>query len=775
MSEVVGIGVDLDDVVQRAAALPARRLCALPAVYLRLPVAPVAARRDQGLDLPGPFAGGALALAWADACALVRPCISDTFKLWRRAAEEDLADGGADVLRRHMRVLVGELGAGHTARIAVAIFDPAEEEAQERWLRLLAGLGRVDLVWRPVLAVLGLVSRPEIALPEPFSVVVVEVGWGVLRANVLRVERDPQTGLHVPERRGPGVEVRWDAVEPPPEQRVALKWIRDRDGCLVRAATSAPLTLPGVSEAVHSVAVAIGAKLAPHPSLAAAGPVIWLIEGALAGAPCAQGRLADAVVSALRSQLSEPTIIETATAETGLVAWGGAECARRLALGLPAWWDALPQLEINRRNSKGSVEFVRLVNAPRIAGGSTYKDEVAGFEVPEGATSMRFLLLHEHHATARGLDQPLDEAVPERIPVKLVVSQRPASGRARVDVVPVEPTPHFRPVRLDWDRLSDTGWDRETALRKLQEARSLRFPPKTPVPAGLHHWRRTQLPMVLCRFLSTADTSAPDYDAAARNCLHALRATRPPGKQQRVGAVSSDGEPHPNLSPDERQLLKAFRLKLDRDIRALPYDSATRRHLVLAGAWLYADAPPAVCEHLRLALKERQYGPGIVQAAGRSLSDELNVRLFFARCAEVFRQKAGHTDWAKALGQILLYREDACLWLDAERACLCLYGAVRELERAFGERGGPYPQIFNNAILALLGLLRVRRHIPGFLFGDASDPVPAEVGRRIRERLRELAGYLDSEDRRRAAAIREVCRYLEGHGTDQLVAAQFDD
>jgi hypothetical protein len=544
-----------------------------------------------------------------------------------------------------------------------------------------------------------------------------------------------------------------------------------------------------MADEVREAAEELGGELDRRFRLNASGPVIWLVEGALAGVPCGPGRLGGAVVRGLRRALPEPAAIEIVEAGAALVAHGAAECARRLALGLPAWWDALPQLEINRMNAEGKGEFVPLVHAPRIAGGTTYKHELTGFALPAGAELMRFVLLHEYHPTARRLDQPLRGQLPREIPVKLLVRQTPAQGRAQVDVVSVEPTPDFPRVRLDWDGLEDTGWTREQALHELQRITGLRFPPKRPVPAGLYHWRSTRLPRVLRRFLGTA-TSAPDYDAVARACLDALRATRPLGEPKRVGAVSSDGEPDPNkrvgvvssdgepnedLSPDERRLLEDFRAKLDRDIRALRHGDGTRRRLVLAGAWLYAGAPPAVLEDLRLALQRRDYTHGTVQAAGRSLSDELNVRLFFARCAEVFREERGNTDWTKALGQILLYREDACLWLDAEKARLCLYGAVRELERALVRRGRPRPQIFNNAILALLGLLRVRRHIPAFLLGDADDPVPAEVGRAIRKRLDELAGRLERVDRGRAKAVREVRNYLEGQGTDQLIAARFDE
>lgn len=776
MNEAVGIGLDLDDVVQRASASSGGRSVARPALHVRLRLDGVPTRRVRALDLSAAFADAALALAEADACRLVRPQLADPFALWREAATRELSREEAEVFRGHLRDLLERLDAGDRARIAVAIPDPADEVAQERRLRLLAGIGRVDPVWRPVLAALGLVTLRNGLLRPSFTLLAVEVGWQALRANVLKVERDPETGLHVPERQRPGVDVNLVlGAAPPPKQRIPLVWTRDAEGRLVRT-TAAPVSAsPETVEEVQDAAEELGAKLRERLDRERAGPVVWLVEGALAGVPCGPGRLGGAVLRGLRQALPEPAAVELFEAGEGLVARGGAECARRLAQDLPAWWDALPQLEINRRNAEGSVEFVPLVHAPRIAGGATYAREVTGFALPAGAEGMRFVLLHEYHRTARRLDQPLDERLPARIPVKLVVRQQPARGRARVDVVPVEPTPHFRPVQLDWDRLSDTGWDRRTALRELQATTRLRFPPRTPVPAGLHHWRATRLPEVLRRFLSTADASGLDYDATASACLDALRATRPPGEPRRVGAVSSDGEPHARLSPDERELLQAFQVKLDRDIRALPYGNDTRRRLVLAGAWLYAAAPPAVHEDLRLALERRDHTHGTVQAAGRSLSDELNVRLFFARCAEVFRQEAGNTDWAKALGQILLYREDACLWLDAERARLCLYGAVRELERALLGRGRPRPQIFNNAILALLGLLRVRRHIPTFLLGGAADPVPAEVGRAIGEHLDQLAGRLDRVDPRRAKRVREVLRYLEGKGTDQLVAAHFDD
>jgi len=774
MNDALGIGIDLDDVIQCAASSAGQRVV-LPALHLRMPL-DVRQRRKQKLDLPARFAGAALALAEADACGVVGLDVKDTYELWRQAAKRDLTSDEAESLRCHLRDLVDGLQAGGAKpRVAVTIPDPAEEVAQERWMRVLAGIGQVHLVWRPVLAALGLVSRPGHTLPESFTLVAAELGWGVLRANVLRVERDPK-GLHVPERRRPGVEVSWDgAAPPPPEKRVRLAWIRRPDGCLVQAAATTGLALPEMAKEVQEAAEELAEELKPRLDPKAAGPVLWLVEGALAGVPCGAGRLGGAVVRGLRRALPEPENIEIVAAEEAMVAHGAAECARRLAFGLPAWWDALPQLEINRRNAEGIVEFVPLVHAPRIAGGTTYTHEVTGFALPEGAQSIIFVLLHEYHPTARRLEQPLNQRLSDRISVKLVVSQKPASGRARVDVVPVEPTPHFRPVQLNWNKLSDTGWDRETALRKLQATTHLSFPSKTPVPAGLYHWRRTRLPEVLRRFLRTA-TSASDYDATVSDCLNALRATCPPDESRRVGGVSSDGEPDPKLGKDERRLLEDFRAKLDRDIRTLPHGHDTRRRLVLAGAWLYAGAPPAVHEDLRLAFRRRDYGHGTVQAAGRSLSDEPDVRLFFERCAEVFRENRGNTDWTKALGQILIYREDACLWFDAEKARLCLYGALRELERALDERDRPpRPQIFNNAILALLGLLRVRRHIPAFLFGEVGDPVPEKVGQAIRKRLDELARRLDPVDRGKAESVREVLRHIEGQGTDQLIAARFDE
>lgn len=773
MTNAVGIGLDLDDVEQRAMSSLMERPIRLPAVRVALSPRPTGASRERSLDLPAGFAEAALALERADALRLVRPDVHDTFAIWRALGAEDIDRQQREALRAQVRELLDRVGASRESRIVVAIADPASEEVQERWLRTFAGSGRVQLVWRSVLAALGVAHcRPDLQRQLPFSSVVVELGWGILRANALEVERDDRTGLAVPERRRPGVEARWTGLEPPDlAHRLGLRWMRDGAGRLVRIQRAEGRASPSVVREIEEVTVELARTLVEEfPS---ARRALWLVEGPLVGTRCGHARLGDAVARGVRRHLSgaRSLLVDDRT----VVVRGGAECARRLAAGLPAWWDALPQLEINRVDREGVVAFVRLVDSRRIAGGDAYTHEVAGFAVPAGASEIKFVLMHEYHPKARRLFQPLEHTPPEDIAVKLVVRQEPAQGRAKVDVVPVSNTPHFRPVRLDWDLLKDTGWGKQNALCELQKRSGLRFPPKTPVLADLYHWCETLLPFVLRRFLHVPADVSPEYDNIARKCLDALRAVRPPGGSERVAVVSSDGELHPGLREKERELFERFRWKLDKDIRALPRGSDVRRRLAVVGAWLYAAAPPAVKQALCSALKRREYRQGLVQAAGRCFADEDEVRLFFARCAEVCRREKQNTDWMKALGQILIYREEACRWLDDGKALLFLYGAVRELERALHGRRKPRPQIFINAVLALLGLLRYRRQRPAFLLGQHGDPIPCASGRKIGKYLEELACRLDEHHPARADNIREVIHYLEGRGTDQLIAATFDE
>ena len=775
MANPVGIGLDLDDVDQRAMSSPTGRPVTLPAVHVALPSQPAGAARGRALDLPAGFAEPALALARADALQLVRPEIYDTFATWRELGAGEVDQQRREALRVQVRELLARAEASRDSHIVAAIPDPVSEEAQERWLRALAGIGRVQLVWRPVLTALGFAQRdPDLQREVPFTLLAVELGWGVVRANVLGVELDDKTGLAVPERRGPGVATDWRGFDPPGvTHRLGLRWMRDGSGRLVHAQFADPEAAPPLAEAIEEATAELAEKLVER--LPDARHALWLVEGPLTGVPSGRDCLGNAVVRGLRRSLPEPRRIELVEGKAALVAAGAAECARRLAAGLPAWWDALPQLEINRVDQQGVVAFVPLVKAPRIRGGDTYTREVPGFALPADARAMHFVLLHEAHPTARRLVQPLAQRLPAEIPVKLVVRQQPAQGRARVDVVPLDPTPHFRPVKLDWELLADTGWDRKSALRELQQRVELRYPPKTGVPGGLYHWRERGLPSTLRRFLDRFRGISADYKEAVGYCLYALRACRPPGRDERVAVVSSDGGLHPDLGKDERELFERFRAKLDADIRGLSPYSDERRRLVVTGAWLYAAAPSAVKEDLRTALKRREYRQGLVQAAGRCFADEDEIRLFFARCAEICENREENTDWMKALGQILIYREEACRQLDDGKVRLCLYGAVRELERALHGRRKPRPQIFNNAVLALLGLLRYRRQRPAFLLGQQGDPVPSEVGLAIRERLTELAGRLDRHDPGRAAKIREVIRFLEGKGADQLIAAAFDE
>ena len=767
-AETTGIGLDLDDVEQRAMSSLSAQPIGLPAVRVALASEPKETARRYSLHLPAAFAEPAIALVKADALKLVRLEIHDTFATWRGLGAGLVDRSQREALRAQVRELLARVGASRDSQIVVAIPDPSSEEAQERWLQVLAGLGRVQLVWRPILAALGFLRRdPKTQGELPFTLIAVEVGWGVLRANVIGVQADESTGLAVPERRGPGVEKGWSGLDPPDmERRTGLVWVRNRSGQLVRARVGEPQTNPSVAREIEEATAEVAEKLVER--FRNDGPVLWLVEGPLVDVRCGHHRLCDIVVQSLRQRLSEPRRIELVNGEKTLVAVGAAECARRLAIEVPAWWDALPQLEINRVDQQGVVAFVPLVKASRIKGGDTYTGKVRGFALPADAQDLDFVLLHEQHPTARRLVQPLAQRLPNEIPVKLVVRQQPAQGRARVDVVPLDPTPHFRPVKLDWELLADTGWDRETALRELQKKVGLRYPSKTPVQAGLHHWRTGRLEQALRQFLDGGPSSIG-------MCLDALRARRPPGGRERVAAVSSDGRLHPDLGKDERELFERFRAKLDADIRGLPPCSDERRRLVVAGAWLYAAAPCAVKEDLRTALKRREYRQGLVQAAGRCFADEDEIRLFFARCAEICENGEENTDWMKALGQILIYREEACRWLDDKKVCKCLKGIQRELERAFDQHLGPRPQILNNTVLALLGLLRYRRQRPAYLSGRPDDPVPSKDRCAIFEALRGLADRLNEHDPGRAEKIREVIRFLEGEGSNQLIAAEFDE
>lgn len=774
LSEPIVIGLDLDDVVLRAATAAAD-VVARPAVRVRLPGA---GRRSlvRALALPSAFTDGAIGLLRADASRVCGIELDDGFSIWRKLADKEPPRPEIEALRGIVQDLLGAAGAGSAAQVVVAIADPSSEEAQERRLSALAGLGPVQLAWRSVLALLGLVAHAPDRLPGlPAEVLVVELGWDRLRANRLALALDEESGIPVPERRGPGIEIRWAGPSPPsPEHRFATRWERDREGRLVPAASGRPPLPADAADAVARAAASLAETLRNSASGAAASERtgLWLVEGALAGASCGEGRLGEAVIRGLSRLLPAPRRVEIRAGETGLVVRGAAECARRLLAGLPAWWDRLPQLEINRVNERGRVEFVPLVDAVRVRGDGTYTNRVTGFALPAGARELNFVLVHQEHAHARRLVQPLPRPLPREVPVALEVRQRPARGRARVDVVPLEATADFpRRLALDWQRLADTAWDRAAALRELERTIEFAHPPVTRVPADLWSWygREQRLADLLRRLLDQR-VGSPACETTVKACLARFRPRRPPDGNGRVAPVGSDGELPAGLSEQARFIFEQFRARLARDIQALPRGDRRRRRLVLLGAWLYAAAPEAVREELVAALRTKALGASLVQAAGRCLADEPAVRLFFARCAEACLKGHEHTNWMKALGQILIYREQAASWLDGEGARRCLFGTVRQLERAV--TGRLAPQRFNNAMLALLGLLRVRTHLPGFLLGGEDDPVPEDVRRTLEERLRRLVPRLDAK---RAELVREVLRYLEGKGTNQLIAASFDE
>lgn len=767
MREVGGaVGLDLDHVVQRACSATGRS-CALPAARVAVPIGSASPRPGGRLELPAALARAAVTLGEVGAPRMLRLEAHDTLAIWRSLGEGKGDAAQAAVLRAQVRELLEAVEAGADPLTVIAIPDPAREESPERWRRVLAGTGRVHLVWRSVLAALGLLRRcPDLAGQVPFDLLYVELGWGWLRANVLCIDRDEASGVVAPERVKSGVETHWPAPAPPDQrQRLGVRWRRDAADRLVEDLASGPeITASAELEARTTALASDLARQFPDRRCA-----IWLVEVLAADTKTCRN-LGAAVAHGLGRHLAKPSRV-LHTSRGRLVVRGAAECAHRLATGRPAWYDTLPQLEINRQNEDGSVELVPLVHAQRVRGGETYVNEVFGFALPAGADHMTFVLWHAEHGTARRLQQPLAGRLEKDTPVKLVVEQQPAQGRARVDVVPLERTPKMPRTTLDWQLLEDTGWSRETTLEKLQEMVGVgAVPALIPVAAHADRWS-LGLISVLRRFLDCAPEEPEKYEGALDECRSQLQARRLVGQANRVAPVSSDGDLPDGVSGEAARLFEDFRTRLSRDLEVLPASSPLRSKLAVAGAWLYAAAPAAVRAELCSALRKK--GHWAVQPAGRCFSEQGEIRLFFACFAEVARSRRRKSSWTKALGQILLYRQDASQWLEPGQACACLEAVLRELERACQPYSGVRRQVLNNA---LLGLLRFREQCPAFLTGRHDDPVPPQSSARLQKQLDELVDRLQRQGEwLLAEKVREVLAFVQRRGRNQLIALAFDE
>lgn len=516
---------------------------------------------------------------------------------------------------------------------------------------------------------------------------------------------------------------------------------------------------------------------------AGTGGELLLVEGPLAGARVGAFRLGAMAADRLRSS-GGPAAERVEVLDQNAVAAGCALHAARLAAGLPTYWDFLPQLDINAVDKDGPC-FVDLVPAGRrLVGGASYSGTApCGFAISAGHMEIPIYLRKEGDERFRTTMVVLPEPPTSDVRVTLTVTQSPAQGYARVEIVP-EARGVFGAgaVLLDWDALEPTDLSEGEILDLLRGGRA--YPDPAPLPAHIALWEATELRDRIDGLLALAHPAPAEHHRAAARVVEALRRRSPPShlNPQRYAddrpcaAVGSDGE-----APDgwPRDVLQKLLERVGADFAAImrshPVDKpreALHRSLFLIMAWCHRAAPPTVRAYfLRVLRGERTRGwHRAVEAMGRVLSEPEELRVFFDAVTGAVAERRTPLYWLKASTQILQYRPEAPYAMTSGQALALAEAAGRALLEDIEQKGRAKllrSQRFRWALYLILAALRYRIRDADFLTaGDASGQATLA---RLRDALDRASSAVGKGEAGLPATVAETIRFLDRRGTKGLI------
>ncbi|TCO83645.1 hypothetical protein EV699_10129 [Plasticicumulans lactativorans] len=685
----------------------------------------------------------------------------------------------AVLLGRHLRSLLSD--DTHAAVVAVPDTPGFDERARTRLLdgALRAGLD-LHLLWRPVAALLGwgeTLGNGELQalhgrtacvvqlLPDGISIgdfgleCVVQGGrptlvpvrrrdgerqfysWsgGGLVALLAREAGTDEASLWV----GPWV---WKVLLGQPAEREVLADPHAPGGWRL---ASGPSTLCGAlaAELRTGLRIALGAARSALRNAA-----VILIEGPIADAPLSdamQPTLAlRQIVAAELTVVLGPTVSARLVAmplADALIARGAAICAARQAARQITYYDFLPMLEINVLQA-GEHAFVELIGREeRIAGGMSYTNTLADrFTVAASTRSLEFYLLKEDEAGARHSETVLPVPPAADVEISLHVTQTPAQGYARVEILSaVRGALGEAPILLDWSAMTEIEGSREDILREL-EFEGLGYPDI--VPQRAHHllWDYQRSDGMTIAAAMRAFNCKPILSSPRNQYNQLVKQTRAlvglrsnlffltkgtSSDRSAYTAVDSDGQLPPGIAPTIQQEFENFRVRLDTDFAAITsvrnrQDIATRRELARLGACLYAACPNAIVHYFQRIVARSADDLTLVLHAGKVLSTEPDLDSLFHYCASRYDEairavKRLSVHVVRAAGDALAYHEKAGGILDNRSADKLAEAALLLLKEEIQAHN--YKIRFRAAARLGLFLLRHRQRRRDFLHPSSAD------------------------------------------------------
>ncbi len=521
----------------------------------------------------------------------------------RRLTLDTMRDDGTEVAQ--LAAALSGLATGpNVSVVAIAEGPETTERLQERLVDAMgkARLGRGLLVWRSVLAVLtlqGLNEGAQIGVLGHVS------GGFTLQHLRLRQVLTPTGPVLAPEREraadfvacGLGYEGLFQAAKAGTQVSHDL---REDWASASRAVAEAALTGSAAPELYRNarrdfvqltppdtLRLPAGAPDA-FASLAACDVILLetLTEGALR---------AD-LIADLKRVLPRPPVASPPEA----VAQGALLAAERIALGLPIYFDFLPQISTIVLGEDAAENYDLIDASETLPAGQIYRSpKPARFAIQAGQSSVSVHIRKELATWPRRARIELGVALPTTVPVELRVEQAPAAGRARLIV---EAPSLSRQFTLDWETAEEVARPWEELLAELGEMEAT-IPDRLVLPCGTLPWDG---------MTSTGGLSQALQDnTALRRPDWKTLATRLAARPKRTYAISSDGAVPGAVHEADITRLDRLTLQALEIVKAQAAGRPTEDNEVLKFlTWQFRRAPTEVPRLLLDALMARHLDRG---------------------------------------------------------------------------------------------------------------------------------------------------------------------
>ncbi len=490
-----------------------------------------------------------------------------------------------------------------------------------------------------------------------------------------------------------------------------------------------------------------------------------VVSGPFAGMPFGKTTLGEHIARTLLGGTSQPVMVADPSRNFDPTSHGAAVFAARTDVGWPTYLDTLPKLELLVVR-KGEPEWLDVLrdpklseDAPRYVDGNSewIRDpDLEGVSLPINEPRPRFDLIQEGHPTARRAVALLPQAPTKKQPVFLNVRMRPASGFARIRVLPADADFVFqRPVLLDFQSMQDTGKTREAVLKEVERG----WPAIRVRKASPDAWRNF---VDLTRSSAAVSTRLKEFRVALVRKDNAY--------DKGATAISSEGAPPPTASGDAK-LLTAF---LNQVVPLISRPSvASDAEAVLGYASAYGPAVDALLdERIRgsallsheslILIGNSARNPGVIAKAVAKICHEL-----------VADHPPSHR--VTAIAQLCRVREAA---LEETNTDVCTAVMVR-LDQLISEKYNEacrYWQdhrrpkslaiIFRESCRAVLFLLRRRKYDSNFLPPEESTALSLkETFHKTTEAVKaKKMSFMDGAVRQ-FDTLTEISRYIDWKGS----------